>query len=97
MEELSFKELSIIENYKNKNIRLLLLFKQPIKIEFTKEIILGYFMTSENWVEQRILKYPSGKFGLFTENETWFDYINGTFINRNELNFAELEILEMWK
>lgn len=94
---LSSEELTAIENYKTKKIRLLLLFKQPIKKEFLNEIILGYSMEFDSWEEQRILHYKSGDFGLFTDNETWFDFINGRFINRTELIFADMKIIEKWK
>ena len=83
MEELEFK-----------NGRLILLLSKPI-IEFS-EVQLGYEFKNNEWEKIRIINYDE-KYGLFDENRTYFDYINGRFPGKKNLFFAEKEIMTKWK
>lgn len=92
--EIDNKIIQEIEELELKNDRLFLLLSKPI-MEFS-EVLLGYEYKNNEWEKIRIINYDN-KYGLFDENRTYFDFINGRFPERKNLFFADREIMTKWK
>ena len=84
----------IIEQSTNEN-RLIIIAEKPI--EEMVEIIFGWEYDFENkdWVERKFIE-SENKFGLFDEDRTWFDFINGKPVKRDGLYPSKDEIMKIW-
>ncbi|MBA5791759.1 GIY-YIG nuclease family protein [Flavobacterium sp. xlx-214] len=92
-ESIGSRIIQQIESFKIDNVRLFVLLNKPI-IGFS-EVFLGYEFRHNTWEKIRIINYDN-KYGLFDENITYFDYINGRFPQRKDLLFADEKILTKW-
>lgn len=88
-------EIKELIEQSNKNTRLIFVNKQPI--EEVTEIIFGweYIFESENWVRRKFIE-TENKFGLFDEDRTWFDFVNGNPVIRDGLYPDKFEIMKLW-
>ncbi|MEF3077381.1 GIY-YIG nuclease family protein [Winogradskyella poriferorum] len=75
--------------------RLIFVNIQP-KEEMT-EIIFGweYILENEKWEKRKFIETKSG-FGLFDEDRTWFDFVNGESVERDGLYPNKSEIMKLW-
>ncbi len=92
-EEVDKKIINEIEELELKDNRLFILLNKPI-IDFY-EVYLGYEFKNQSWEKIRIINYDS-RYGLFDEDRTYFDYLNGRFPERKDLFFADKGIMTKW-
>lgn len=76
------------------NNRIFIMLSKPL-IELN-EVNLGFEYKDQKWKPIRIINYDN-KYGLFDEEVTYFDFLNGRFPERKNLLFAERDILSNWK
>lgn len=88
-------EISELIEQPNGNSRLIFVNNQP-KEEMT-EIIFGweYIPESEKWEKRKFIE-TENEFGLFDEDRTWFDFVNGKSVERDGLYPNKSEIMKLW-
>lgn len=88
-------EISELIKLSNTKTRIIIVNKQP-KEEMT-EIIFGweYIPEEEKWEERKFIE-TENKFGLFDEDRTWFDIVNGKSVKRDGLYPNKSEIMKLW-
>ena len=79
----------------NEDTRLIFVNKEPI--EETTEIIFGweYIFGTNKWEKRKFIE-TENKFGLFDEDRTWFDFVNGKSVKRDGLYPNKLDIMKLW-
>ena len=88
-------EISELIEQPNGNSRLIFVNNQP-KEEMT-EIIFGWEYIPENkkWEKRKFIE-TENEFGLFDEDRTWFDFVNGKSVERDGLYPNISEIMKLW-
>lgn len=88
--EIDKEIINNIEDLESKNNRLFILLNKPIFD--LQEVYLGHEYINQSWEQIRIINYDN-KYGLFDEDGTYFDYLNGRFPQRKDLFFANKKIM----
>ena len=88
-------EIKELIELSRKDVRLIIVDKQPI--EESEEIIFGweYIFKTNIWEKRKFIK-TENNFGLFDEDRTWFDIVNGNSVKRNGLYPNKSEIMKLW-
>lgn len=88
-------EISELIEQPNQNSRLIFVNDRP-KEEMT-EIIFGweYIPENEKWEKRKFVETENG-FGLFDEDRTWFDFVNGKSVERDGLYPNKSDIMKLW-
>lgn len=98
-EETNFDDIQNIKEIQNQikeNNRLLIVSNKP----FTtfNEVYIGwkYEFHYRIWEKCKFIETEIN-FGLFEENQTWFCFVNGVFLKRENLWPEPKKIMELWK
>lgn len=99
LEESNFdniNNISEIQNHITENNRLLIISNKPF--ETYTEIYIGwkYEFDFKFWEKCKFIQTDK-KIGLFEENRTWFCFVNGIFLKRENLFPNPKEIMNFWK
>jgi hypothetical protein len=85
-----------IQNQITENNRLIIVSNKPF--ETYNEIYIGwkYEFHYRVWEKCKFIETEIN-FGLFEENQTWFCFVNGIFLKRENLWPEPKKIMELWK
>jgi hypothetical protein len=88
-------EISELIEQLNDNSRLIFVNNKPK--EEMSEIIFGweYIPESKKWEKRKFIE-TENEFGLFDDDRTWFDFVNGKSVKRDGLYPNKSEIMKLW-
>lgn len=85
-----------IQNHVTEDNRLLIVSNKPFETYVETYIGWKYEFDNRVWEKCKFIE-TENNFGLFEENRTWFCFVNGVFLKKENLFPEPKRIMEFWK